>query len=81
LFLLCRYNGKSHEHKNKLEKETAFYDYHIHKATERYQREGTKEEYFAEASSRYSTPQQALNCLIADCNVELPLNSQLRLGL
>lgn len=81
LFLLRRYNGKSHEHKNKLEKETAFYDYHIHKATERYQREGTKEEYFAEASSRYSTPQQALSCLITDCNVELPLNSQLRLGL
>ncbi len=81
LFLLRRYNGKSHEHRNKLEKEADFYDYHIHTATERYQREGTKEEYYAEASSRYSTSQQALNCLIADCNVDLPLSSQLRLGL
>ena len=48
LFLLRRYNGKSHEHKNKLEHENVFYDFHIHTATERYQREGTKEEYFAE---------------------------------
>jgi len=81
LFLLRRYNGKSHEHRNKLEKEDMFYDFHIHSATERYQREGIREEYFAEASDRYSTPQEALNCLIADCNIALPLNSQLRLEL
>jgi len=79
LFLLCRYNGKSHEHKNKLENGNAFYDYHIHTATERYQREGIKEEYFAEISDRYSTVQEAVNCLIADCNIELPPNSQLHL--
>ena len=58
-----------------------FYDYHIHQATERYQREGTKEEYFAEKSSRYTTPQEALNCLISDCNVAVPPESQLKLGL
>ena len=81
LFLLRRYNGKSHEHKNKLESENVFYDFHIHTATERYQSEGTKEEYFAEITDRYSTVQEALNCLITDCNVALPLNSQLRLGL
>ena len=33
---LRRYNGKSHEHKNSIEKEI-FYDFHIHTATERYQ--------------------------------------------
>jgi hypothetical protein len=81
LFLLRRYNGKSHEHKNKMESENVFYDFHIHTATERYQREGTKEEYFAEITDRYSTIQEALNCLIADCNFALPLNSQLRLGM
>lgn len=81
LFLLRRYNGKSHEHKNKLENENVFYDFHIHTATERYQHEGTKEEYFAEITDRYSTVREALNCLIADCNVTLPLNSQLRLGM
>jgi len=81
LFLLRRYNGKSHEHKNKLESTNAFYDFHIHTATERYQREGTKEEFFAEITDRYSTVQEALNCLISDCNVALPLNSQLNFGI
>jgi hypothetical protein len=33
---LRRYNGKSHEHTNKLESQT-FYDFHVHTATERYQ--------------------------------------------
>jgi len=79
-FLIRRYNGKSHEHRNKLEKEAVFYDFHIHTATERYQREGVKEEYFAEITGRYSTVQEAFNCLINDCNVVLPQNSQLNLG-
>jgi hypothetical protein len=80
-FLLRRYNGKSHEHKNRLENEDDFYDFHIHTATERYQREGSKEEYFAEISGSYSTPREALDCLITDCNIKLPLESQLNLGL
>jgi hypothetical protein len=79
LFLLCRYNGKSHEHKNTLEHEDSFYDFHIHKATERYQREGPKEEHYAETTGRYSTVQEALNCLLNDCNIELPPSSQLHL--
>jgi len=79
LFLLCRYNGKSHEHKNTLEQEDSFYDYHIHKATERYQREGAKEEHYAETTNRYSTVQEALNCLMNDCNIEMPPSSQLHL--
>lgn len=80
-FHLRRYNGRSHEHKNRIEKENVFYDYHIHQATERYQREGSKEEYFAEITGRYTTPREALNCLISDCNVSLPHESQLKLGL
>ncbi len=80
-FLLRRYNGKSHEHKNELENRSVFYDFHIHTATERYQREGTKEEYFAEVTDRYANAREAMNCLIADCNIILPVNSQLRLEL
>lgn len=80
-FLLRRYNGRSHEHKNRLEKEEVFYDYHIHQATEKYQREGAKEEYFAEKSGRYTTPREALNCLISDCSISLPPESQLKLSL
>jgi hypothetical protein len=79
LFLLRRYNGKSHEHRNKLEKGTAFYDFHIHTATERYQKEDTKEEYFAEITDRYSTIQEAINCLIDDCNIIAPPSSQLQM--
>jgi hypothetical protein len=79
LFLLRRYNGKSHEHKNKLENGDYFYDFHIHTATERYQLEGTKEEYFAEITDRYSTVQEALSCLIEDCNIGIPTDSQLHL--
>lgn len=80
IFLLRRYNGKSHEHRNKLESEEVFYDFHIHTATERYQREGTKEEYFAEITDRYSTIHEALNCLLADCNVALPPSTQITMG-
>jgi hypothetical protein len=71
VFLLRRYNGKSHEHSNRIEKEIAFYDFHIHTATERYQREGPREEYFAEITDRYSDVHGALDCLIKDCNVIL----------
>ena len=81
LFLLRRYNGRSHEHRNRLENEDLFYDYHIHQATERYQREGSKEKYYAEKTARYGTAREALNCLIADCNISLPPELQLKLGL
>lgn len=43
LFRLRRYNGKCHEHTNKIEKQT-FYDFHIHMATERYQQFGEEKE-------------------------------------
>ena len=49
VFRLRRYNGKSHEHTNPIEKEI-FYDFHIHTATERYQvLENKKEDTYAEA--------------------------------
>ncbi len=65
---LRRYNGLSHEHTNPIERET-FYAYHIHTATERYMRSGSREDTYAEKTSRYSTLNQALECLLVDCGV------------
>jgi hypothetical protein len=68
---LRRYNGKSHEHSNPFEKQR-FYDFHIHYATERYQRSGNKEDTYAEPSDRYATLEQAVDCLLSDCGFVVP---------
>ena len=66
LFRLHRYNGK-HQHTNTLEGNT-FYDFHIHKATERYQESGFREDTYAEPTKRYSDLRGALSALLSDCN-------------
>lgn len=78
LFRLRRYNGKSHQHTNKIERET-FYDFHIHQATERYQALGFEEDGFAVTSLEYADIHKALGCFIKGCSIELPVNSQLKL--
>ncbi|MHB1672958.1 MAG: hypothetical protein ACYCSP_01775 [Acidobacteriaceae bacterium] len=75
VFRLRRYNGKSHEHTNKIECQT-FYDFHIHFATERYQHSGFREDAYAEATHRYGDFKNALSCLIQDCGLVLPSNGQ-----
>lgn len=70
-FRLRRYNGKSHEHTNRLEGRT-FYDFHVHLATERYQQSGLREDSFAEPTTRYQSLAGAVNCLLLDCGFELP---------
>ena len=75
MFRLRRYNGKSHEHTNKIERQT-FYDFHIHFATERYQHSGLREDAFAEVTNRYGDFQGALSCLIQDCGLVFPSNGQ-----
>lgn len=70
LFRLCRYNGK-HQHSNRLEGEE-FYDFHIHQATERYQHSGYREDTYAEPTDRYSTVEQALQCMFDDCGFDAP---------
>ena len=71
-FRLRRYNGKSHEHTNKIEKES-FYGFHVHKATERYQQIGEeKEDGYAEATVRYGSLNTALSCLLSECGFVLP---------
>ena len=78
LIRLRRYNGKSHQHTNKVEKET-FYDFHIHQATERYQVAGFDEEGYAVISKEFVDIQSALDCLVKDCSIALPPNRQLRI--
>lgn len=75
LFRLCRYNGKSHEHTNKLEEQT-FYDFHIHRATERYQDAGLREDWYADPTDRYADFNAALGCMLRDCGFDLPINPQ-----
>jgi hypothetical protein len=75
IFRLRRYNGKSHQHTNKIEAET-FYGFHIHMATERYQDLGTREDTYAEQTDRYSDLQTALQCMLEDCGFDVPLVPQ-----
>ena len=73
IFRLRRYNGKSHQHTNKLEGQT-FYDFHIHMATERYQMQGNREpreDSYAEVTARYGDVTGALDSLIADATFEI----------
>jgi hypothetical protein len=74
-FLLRRYNGRSHEHSNVLENEPRFYDFHIHYATERYQRAGMKEEFYALVTDRFSDWRTAVACMAGDCAIDVPTGS------
>lgn len=76
IFKLRRYNGKSHRHHNKLESEK-FYDFHIHQATEKYQLEGyNKEEIYAEPTDKYSDLRGAIDLMIKECNIIIPVGAQ-----
>ena len=78
LFRLRRYNGKSHEHTNPIER-TSFYDFHIHYATERYQDIGGREDVYAEPTDRFTDFETALRCFMEDCRFEEPFCPQLPL--
>jgi hypothetical protein len=72
VFRLRRYNGK-HRHTNTIEKQT-IQDFHIHTATERYQRVGgMKEDSYAEVTDRYQTLDTAVQCLLEDCGFSSPI--------
>jgi hypothetical protein len=74
IFRLRRYNGKSHFHTNTIEKEI-IHDFHIHYATERYQRcGGSKEDSFAKVTNRYWSFDSAVDCLLEDCGFRSPMN-------
>jgi hypothetical protein len=71
-FRLRRYNGKSHEHTNRIERQR-IYGFHIHTATERYQLIGADEDAYAELTDRYSDVRGAIDCLARDTGCDLPL--------
>lgn len=75
VFRLRRYNGRSHQHTNPIERET-FYDFHIHFATERYQELGAREDTYARTTDRYGTFRDALDCLFTDANVSVAPKAQ-----
>jgi hypothetical protein len=74
VFLLRRYNGNSHVHTNSIEK-TKVKGFHVHTATERYQKRGGHVEGFAEPTNRYSNLDEAVDCLVKDCGFESPKTS------
>ncbi len=47
-----------------------------HRATERYQQSGLREDSFAEPTTRYQDLAGALLCLIQDCGFQMPPNNQ-----
>jgi hypothetical protein len=65
IFRLRRYNGR-HHHTNVLEGEH-IYDFHVHMATERYQRPGFKEDHFAQVTNRHYNLESAIRCLLDEC--------------
>jgi hypothetical protein len=75
LFRLRRYNGRSHEHTNVLER-AHFYGFHIHAATERYQESGLREDAYAEPTHAYGDYQGAVRTLFAQCGFEVPQDPQ-----
>src|SRR3989344_3906188 len=82
-FRLRRYNGNHPSpHTNKLEG-NRIRSFHIHKATERYQTNGFKEEAFAEITTRYYDWNTALNACYNDNNIlerPHPNQTELRFG-
>jgi hypothetical protein len=68
--ILCRYNGSSHLHRNKIEYRDLGLVFHIHRAKERYIAANQKPESFASETDRYLTQQEALHCLLKDCRIE-----------
>lgn len=68
VFKLRRYNGMGHEHTN-VTGGPKIYGFHIHTATERYQKERRKEETYAETTDRYADFYGALQCLVDDCHI------------
>lgn len=79
VFRLRRYNGRTHPHTNRLERQTIVYRFHVHQATARYQELGVDEEAFAEATDRFSTLDEALQCIFRDCGFILPKGAQMGL--
>ncbi len=76
VFRLRRYNGKTNPHTNRIERNEVS-GFHIHEATERYQKRRQNEDAYAVETIRYSDIEGAVACLIVDANFVVPQNTQL----
>jgi len=72
VFRLRRYNSK-HIHTNVLENEQ-FHDFHIHLATERYQKAGFHEDAYAERTQDHWDFASAIERLLNDCGFASPFS-------
>lgn len=77
LFRLRRCNGRSHEHRNQLDGGEAFFDFHVHTATERYQLGGYDEEHYALPTDAYVDLAGAIRHLLEICSFEPPTQGRL----
>jgi len=68
--ILCRYNGSSHPHRNKIENQAIGLVCHIHRATERYITANQKPDGFAYETDNYQSLQEAVLCLVRDCRID-----------
>ncbi|ADI73570.1 conserved hypothetical protein [Methanohalobium evestigatum Z-7303] len=69
IYRLRRYNGK-HTHQNKIEN-NRFRDFHIHKATQKYQENGHEIDGYAEVTNSYDNWEDAFQTMIKECNFKL----------
>lgn len=60
-------------HTNFLDDNVRFRGFHIHTATERYQKITDKVEHFAEITTRYADLDGAVECLLTDCGFRAPI--------
>jgi hypothetical protein len=56
-----------------------FYNFHVHRATTRYQEIGSNEDSYAEPTDRFSDFNQALSCMLKECGFQNPSELQERL--
>lgn len=73
-FRLRRYNGSHGPHTNRIERDRFSSGCHIHFATARYQAIGMREDSYAELTTRFTTLESALQCLLTDCSLTTPPN-------
>ena len=85
-YRLVRYNGlHPSRHTNRLERESGLPnsrfgpDFHIHRATERYQKAGYAIDWYAEVTDRYTDFGSALEAFLSDCGFRRPESPQQRL--
>ena len=80
-FPLLRYDGSSHDHKNRLEGNSIARKPHIHRATERYQiaTYQRRPDGYAEETQRYQDLTGAWDCFRVDVNLKFPDGSADRL--